>query len=102
MTRMANLAEYLQGKRPGRFQPRAHYVADGDTLVFYFKDDESYAERVDELLTVYHSLKIREAAAFPARSPDDHKFWPPVARVDNVSGDRDPVCSCVGMENYSS
>ena len=30
------------------------------------------------------------------------RFWPPVARVDNVFGDRDPVCSCVGMENYQS
>lgn len=27
--------------------------------------------------------------------------WP-VARVDNVFGDRNPVCSCVGMENYQS
>ncbi|HMP82822.1 MAG TPA: aminomethyl-transferring glycine dehydrogenase [Verrucomicrobiota bacterium] len=43
----------------------------------------------------------REAAAFPAKSLHDYKFWPPVARVDNVFGDRNPVCSCVGMENYS-
>ena len=31
----------------------------------------------------------------------DYKFWPAVGRVDNVFGDRNPVCSCVGMENYS-
>jgi glycine dehydrogenase len=43
----------------------------------------------------------REAAAFPAKSLHDYKFWPPVARVDNVFGDRNPVCSCAGMENYS-
>ncbi|MGC3958309.1 MAG: aminomethyl-transferring glycine dehydrogenase [Verrucomicrobiota bacterium] len=43
----------------------------------------------------------REAAAFPAKSLHDYKFWPPVARVDNVFGDRNPVCSCVGMENYT-
>ena len=43
----------------------------------------------------------REAAAFPAKSLHDYKFWPHVARVDNVFGDRNPVCSCVGMENYS-
>lgn len=30
-----------------------------------------------------------------------HWNWPPVARVDNAFGDRNPVCSCVGMENYS-
>ncbi len=44
----------------------------------------------------------REAAAFPANSLHDYKFWPPVARVDNVFGDRNPVCSCVGMEAYES
>ncbi len=43
----------------------------------------------------------REAAAFPAKSLLEYKFWPHVARVDNVFGDRNPVCSCVGMENYS-
>ncbi|NOS70405.1 MAG: aminomethyl-transferring glycine dehydrogenase [Verrucomicrobia bacterium] len=44
----------------------------------------------------------REAAAFPAKSLHDYKFWPHVGRVDNVFGDRNPVCSCVGMENYQS
>jgi len=43
----------------------------------------------------------REQAAFPAKSLHDYKFWPHVARVDNVFGDRNPVCTCVGMENYS-
>ena len=43
----------------------------------------------------------REAAAFPAKSLHDYKFWPHVTRVDNVFGDRNPVCSCVGMESYS-
>ncbi len=42
----------------------------------------------------------REAAAFPAKDLHDYKFWPHVARVDNVFGDRNPVCSCVGMEAY--
>ena len=42
----------------------------------------------------------REAAAFPAKSLHDYKFWPHVSRVDNVFGDRNPVCSCVGMETY--
>ena len=44
----------------------------------------------------------REAAAFPAKSLHDYKFWPHAGRVDNVFGDRNPVCSCVGMENYSA
>jgi glycine dehydrogenase len=30
----------------------------------------------------------------------DYKFWPAVGRIDNVYGDRNLVCSCVGMEAY--
>ncbi|MGC9035372.1 MAG: aminomethyl-transferring glycine dehydrogenase [Verrucomicrobiia bacterium] len=36
----------------------------------------------------------RERAAFPASWLYDFKFWPPVGRVDNVLGDRYPVCAC--------
>jgi glycine dehydrogenase len=43
----------------------------------------------------------RLAAAFPTKSLHDYKFWPHLGRVDNVFGDRNPVCSCVGMEDYS-
>ena len=44
----------------------------------------------------------REQACFPAPWLRDHKFWPAVGRIDNVFGDRNLVCSCVGMEAYSS
>ena len=44
----------------------------------------------------------REQAAFPTKSLHDYKFWPHVSRVDNVFGDRNPVCSCAGMENYTA
>ena len=44
----------------------------------------------------------REQAAFPAKWLHEFKFWPHVGRVDNVFGDRNPVCSCVGMESYQS
>ena len=44
----------------------------------------------------------REQAAFPAKDLHDYKFWPHVSRVDNVFGDRNPVCSCAGMENYTA
>jgi glycine dehydrogenase len=42
----------------------------------------------------------RQQAVFPVKSLVDYKFWPPVARVDNVFGDRNLVCSCAGMEAY--
>jgi glycine dehydrogenase len=43
----------------------------------------------------------RELAAFPTTFVREHKFWPAVGRVDNVYGDRNLVCSCVGMEAYA-
>ncbi|MSU34983.1 MAG: glycine dehydrogenase (aminomethyl-transferring) [Pedosphaera sp.] len=42
----------------------------------------------------------REKAAFPVDALRDWKFWPAVGRVDNVFGDRNLVCSCVGMDAY--
>jgi glycine dehydrogenase len=43
----------------------------------------------------------RELAAFPSPATRASKFWPAVGRVDNVYGDRNLVCSCVGMEAYA-
>jgi glycine dehydrogenase len=42
----------------------------------------------------------REQAAYPAPWLRGHKFWPAVARVDNVYGDRNLVCACPPMESY--
>jgi glycine dehydrogenase len=44
----------------------------------------------------------REQAAYPAPWLRDYKFWPSVARIDNVYGDRNLFCSCVPMEETSS
>ncbi len=44
----------------------------------------------------------RDLAAFPAPWTRASKFWPAVGRVDNVYGDRNLVCSCVGMEAYAT
>ncbi len=43
----------------------------------------------------------RETAAFPDRYTRASKFWPSVGRVDNVYGDRNLVCSCIGMSAYA-
>ena len=42
----------------------------------------------------------REQAAFPAPWLRDHKFWPSVARIDNVYGDRNLFCSGVPIEDF--
>jgi len=42
----------------------------------------------------------REQAAFPLSYLKMNKFWPPVARVDNVHGDRNLICSCPSLDSY--
>jgi glycine dehydrogenase len=42
----------------------------------------------------------RERAAFPSAATREHKVWPFVGRVDSAYGDRNLVCTCVGMEAY--
>ncbi|HEU0275887.1 MAG TPA: aminomethyl-transferring glycine dehydrogenase [Candidatus Udaeobacter sp.] len=42
----------------------------------------------------------REQAAFPAAWTREHKFWPAVARIDNVYGDRNLFCSCPPIEQF--
>jgi glycine dehydrogenase len=43
----------------------------------------------------------KEQAFFPlGHAYANDKYWPPVARVDNVFGDRNLVCSCPPIENY--
>ncbi len=42
----------------------------------------------------------REEAAFPNEYLKNNKYWAPVARVDNVYGDRNLACSCPSMDEY--
>lgn len=42
----------------------------------------------------------REQGAYPVASLKDAKYWPPVARVDNVYGDKNLVCACLPMSEY--
>jgi glycine dehydrogenase len=44
----------------------------------------------------------REQAAYPVASLRTRKYWPPVARVDNVYGDRNLFCSCVPVSEYQA
>ncbi len=42
----------------------------------------------------------RELAAFPLPSLRQQKYWPPVARVDNVYGDKNIMCACIPVDAY--
>ncbi len=43
----------------------------------------------------------REQAAYPASWTREYKFWPAVARIDSVYGDRNLMCSCPPMEAFA-
>ena len=49
---------------------------------------------------VWEHKYTREQAAYPLNFLKENKFWPPVARVDNVYGDRNLVCSCPSLDSY--
>jgi glycine dehydrogenase len=42
----------------------------------------------------------RELAAYPLASLKQVKYWPPVARVDNVYGDKHVYCTCPPIDAY--
>jgi glycine dehydrogenase len=44
----------------------------------------------------------REKAAFPAPWTRARKFWPAVGRINNAHGDRNLMCTCAPIEDYSS
>lgn len=54
------------------------------------------AVSVDEWTHAYP----RSQAAYPAPWLRQSKYWPPVARVDNVYGDRNLVCTCPSVSDY--
>jgi len=43
----------------------------------------------------------RELAAFPLATLKQVKYWPPVARVDNVHGDKNVFCTCIPIGDFA-
>jgi glycine dehydrogenase len=43
----------------------------------------------------------REKAVYPVTWVQDNKFWPSVARIDNVRGDKNLICSCPPIKAYT-
>ena len=42
----------------------------------------------------------RESAAYPSATLKSYKYWPPVASVYNVYGDKNLFCSCPSLDEY--
>jgi hypothetical protein len=49
-----------QARPEGEFKPTATYDPDGDCIEFLVKPDPFYAERIDDLVTVYYSQESKE------------------------------------------
>lgn len=68
------------------------------------KDDNplKHAPHTAEMLVAneWNHAYSREQAAYPVASLRQRKYWTPVARVDNVYGDRNLFCACVPMSEY--
>lgn len=43
--------------RPGPFESEPFYSSEGDCLFWFFRDQEHYAERVDDLVTAYRAFE---------------------------------------------
>ena len=56
----------------------------------------THRELLDEWLHPYS----KELAFFPLKGYINDKYWPTVARVDNVYGDRNLMCTCPPIEEY--
>ncbi len=48
----------------------------------------------------WHHAYGRELAVFPLATLRQQKYWPPVARVDNVYGDKNVFCACVPIGDF--
>lgn len=49
----------------------------------------------------WHHPYTREQAVFPQAWVRDNKFWPHVSRIDAAYGDRNLICTCDPIENYT-
>lgn len=58
---VADFMRELERTEPPAFvAPQIHYGAQEDSLLFYFRSDESYAHRVDNIVTVFLSFEGNE------------------------------------------
>lgn len=59
---MTTLEQFLKESdvQSTTFIPRPLYTVEGDSLMFYLKDEESFRQRIDDLLTVYRSFATND------------------------------------------
>ena len=55
----------------------------------------------DLLVADWNRTYSREDAAYAGTGSPSEKYWPPVSRIDGGYGDRNLVCSCPPIEDYT-
>lgn len=50
-----DLAQYLKDAKPGSFQAQPYYEPETDSLIYYFRDEQSYSKRITKHLTLFLS-----------------------------------------------
>jgi hypothetical protein len=58
------LMDYLANHPFQEFRSVPQYFETGDFLSYFIRDEQSYAKRIDEYLTVYHSITSEEIVGF--------------------------------------
>ncbi|MBN8549121.1 MAG: aminotransferase class V-fold PLP-dependent enzyme, partial [Deltaproteobacteria bacterium] len=56
---------------------------------------------LDAAATEWTRPYSREQAVFPSAETREFKFWPAVGRIDGSYGDRNLICTCAPIEDYS-
>lgn len=56
---------------------------------------------MEKLLGEWKHPYTREEAAYPMPGLRESKFWPSVGRIDDTFGDRNLMCSCPPVANYT-
>ena len=54
-----------------------------------------------DLVGEWERAYSREMAVFPTEWTRDRKFWPSVNRIDQAYGDRNLICTCPSMDEFS-
>jgi hypothetical protein len=62
------LTDYLIGRKAQGFEQHPYYSIEGDFVTFYFRDEDFYASRIDDVLTIYHSMDNHDFVGFKLKS----------------------------------
>ena len=87
---MIAIREEIEAVRVGKADPKNNVL----------KNAPHTAEMVTSTEWMYPYS--REQAAYPRPWVREKKFWASVARIDNVYGDRNLICSCPPIESYQN